>query len=76
MLANLLAQRGHGAVHGPGGEGDGDLAVVPDPGRDGIPGGPLSQQHDLDGDVAALADQLLDQPRQLSHDRVVGLDLW
>ena len=75
VLADLLPQRGHRAVHGAGGEADGDLAVVPDPGRDGIPGGPLGQQHDLDGDVAALADQLLDQPRQLGHQGVVGLDL-
>jgi hypothetical protein len=75
VLADLLPQRGHGPVHGAGGEADGDLAVVPDAGWDGIPGGRLGQQHHLDGDVAALADQLLDQPAQLSHDRVVGLDL-
>jgi hypothetical protein len=75
VLADLLAQGGHGPVQGAGGEADGDLAVVPDPGRDGIPGGSLSQEHDLDGDVAALSHQLLDQPRQLGHDRVVGLDL-
>ena len=62
VLADLLAQRGHRAVHGAGGEGDRDLAVVADAGRDGIPGGPLGEEHDLDGDVAALADQLLDQP--------------
>jgi hypothetical protein len=76
VLADLLAQRGHRPVHGPGGEGDRDLAVVPDPGWDGVTGRPLGEEHDLDGDVAALADQLLDQPRQLGHDRVMGLDLW
>jgi hypothetical protein len=52
------------------------LAVVPDASRDGIAGGPLSQQHDLDGDVAAFAHELLDQPGQLGDDRVVGFDLW
>jgi hypothetical protein len=30
----------------------------------------------LDGDVAALSDQLLNQPRQLGYQSVVGLDLW
>jgi hypothetical protein len=75
MLADLLPQRGNRPIHGASGEADGDLAVVPDPGWDGIPGRALGQEHDLDGDVAALADQLLDQPRQLSHDRVVSLDL-
>ena len=37
MLADLLPQRGHGPIHGAGGEADGDLAVVPDPRRDRIP---------------------------------------
>jgi UTRA domain len=59
VLAGLLPQGGHRAIQGAGGEADGDLAIVPDAGRDGIPGGPLGQQHDLDGDVAALSDQLL-----------------
>ena len=75
MLANLLPKGRHGPVQGAGGEGDGDLAVVADAGRDGVPGGSLGQQHDLDGDVAALSDQLLDQPRQLGDQGVVGLDL-
>jgi hypothetical protein len=75
MLADLLPQRRDGPIDRPGGEGDGDLAVVPDAGRDGIARRPLGQEHDLDGDVAALADQLLDQPRQLGHQGVVGLDL-
>jgi hypothetical protein len=76
VLADLLPQRGHGPVQGAGGEADGDLAVVPDAGRDRVAGGPLGQQHHLDGDVAALADQLLDQPGQLGDQGVVGLDLW
>jgi hypothetical protein len=75
MLADLLPQRRHRPIHRARGEGDGDLAVVPNPGRDGIASGPLGQQHDLDGDVTALADQLLDQPRQLGNESVVGLDL-
>jgi hypothetical protein len=53
-----------------------EMAVVPDPGRDGIAGRSLGEEHDLDGDVAALSDQLLDQRGQLGYDRVVGLDLW
>ena len=75
VLADLLPQRGHRTVQGAGGEADGDLAVVADAGRDGVPGRPLGEEHDLDGDVAALADQLLDQPGQLGHEGVVGLDL-
>jgi hypothetical protein len=65
VLADLLTQRGHRAVQGAGGEADRDLAVVPDPGRDRVPGGPLGQEHDLDGDVAALAHELLDHPGDL-----------
>jgi hypothetical protein len=75
MLADLLPQGRHRPVQGAGGERDGDLAVVADAGRDGIPGSPLGEEHDLDGDVAALSDQLLDEPRQLGDDGVVGLDL-
>jgi hypothetical protein len=75
VLANLLPQGGHGTVEGAGGEGDGDLAVVPDPGRDRIAGGALGEEHDLDGDVAALAHELLDQAGDLGHQGVVGLDL-
>jgi hypothetical protein len=66
VLADLLAQRRHRAVHGAGSEADGDLAVVADPGRDGISGGALGEEHDLDGDVAALPHEFLDQPGQLS----------
>jgi hypothetical protein len=76
MLADLLPQRRHHSVQGAGGERDRHLAVVADPGRDGIPGGPLGEEHDLDGDVAALSDQLLDQPGQLGDEGVVGFDLW
>ncbi|HKO84252.1 MAG TPA: hypothetical protein VJ140_06760 [Actinomycetota bacterium] len=75
MLADLLAQGGHGAVDGAGGEADGDLAVIPDPGRDRVTRRPLGEQHDLDGDVASLSDQLLGQPGQLGDQGVVGLDL-
>jgi hypothetical protein len=75
VLADLLAQRRHRAVHGAGGEADGDLAVVADPGRDGISGGALGEEHDLDGDVAALPHEFLDQPGQLRDEGVVGLDL-
>jgi hypothetical protein len=75
MLADLLPQRRHRPIHGAGGEADGDLAVVPDPGRNRVARGPLGEEHNLDGDVAAFPDQLLDQPGQLGHDRVVSLDL-
>jgi len=46
VLADLLPYGRYGAVDGAGGEADGDLAVVPDAGRDGIAGGALGQQHD------------------------------
>jgi len=75
VLADLLPQGGYRAVDGAGGEADGDLAVVPDAGRDRVPGGALGEQHDLDGDVAALAHKLLNEAGDLGHQGVVGLDL-
>jgi excisionase family DNA binding protein len=57
------------------GEGDRDLAVVPDPGRDRVPGGLLGRQDHLDADVAALAHQLLHQPHGLPRQAVAPLGL-